>query len=292
MKIVKLIGGLGNQMFQYALYRSLKHKYPNEIVKVDTSLFETYRLHNGVELERIFPIKLDTASPQEIKKISTYWQNYFLQRLYRKLFRPQKSEIIQIGDSDFLPEVFQEEADLYYEGYWQNILYFSNIQKILLQEFRFSPLSDPKNQEIAKMLHQSDVSVCVHVRRGDYLQNAIYQGCCTEKYYGEAIKFFEEKFSAAHYYIFSDDTQWCSKFFSALFCDNRKFSIIDWNKGRESFIDMQLMTMAKGMILANSSFSWWAAQLNQREDKIVIAPKKWLSIAKENDRQLPEWILF
>ena len=115
MKIVKIIGGLGNQMFQYALALALRERFPDETVKVDTTLFCNYRRHNGLELERIFGITLDTASPAEINQVSRCFRNYFLQRLWRKILGCGRHEIVQRHDGEFLPETFQAGKDLYYE---------------------------------------------------------------------------------------------------------------------------------------------------------------------------------
>jgi len=291
MKIVKIIGGLGNQMFQYALYRSLKSRFPDEDIKVDTSLYHSYKLHNGLELERVFTITLDVAAPREIRQVSRYFQNFLLQRICRKLLPNRRSELIQKGDADYIPEVFQKGKNIYYEGFWQNEKYFSDIRQEIRTIYEFPGNLSGKNHDVAMAMQDSGTSVSIHVRRGDYLKHAMYCQCCSEEYYKKAMAEMRRRFSNITFYIFSDDSDWCAGFFEPLLLPGEKMLLVDWNHGEASHIDMRLMTMARGMIIANSSFSWWAAWLNRRDDKTVIAPSRWLTIAPVNDRQLPDWIL-
>ncbi|MBQ7209012.1 MAG: alpha-1,2-fucosyltransferase [Lentisphaeria bacterium] len=291
MKIVKIIGGLGNQMFQYALVLALKERFPDEVVKVDTTLFCNYRRHNGLELERIFGIALDTASAAEINQVSRCFTNYFLQRLWRKIFGCGRHEIVQRHDGEFLPDVFQAGKDLYYEGYWQNQDYFSEIADRVRSVYRFPDFTDDRNREAYRDITEAGNSVCIHVRRGDYLASPMYRGICDEHYYAEAVKMICRRYEAPRFYIFSDDQDWCRSFFPTLCSPNGDITFVDWNSGQNSFRDMQLMSAAACMVIANSSFSWWAAWLNARPGKVVIAPRRWLNNAPENDRQLPSWEL-
>ncbi|MCI6689512.1 MAG: alpha-1,2-fucosyltransferase, partial [Clostridiaceae bacterium] len=116
-------------------------------------------------------------------------------------------------------------------------------------------------------------SVSVHVRRGDYLNYSYLQGICTPHYYEQAMQFFREKYRGkVKFYIFSNDIEWAENNFSEADC-----VIVEGNSGKDSFRDMQLMSLCKHNIVANSSFSWWGAWLNQNKEKIVIAPNKWIN---------------
>ena len=141
-----------------------------------------------------------------------------------------------------------------------------------------------------KTLLETKDSVSIHVRRGDYLKSRLYKNICEVDYYRNAIiKAKEIVGKEAHFYFFSNDIEWCTNHLSDLIDDNH-FHKVDWNTGANSYKDMLLMSGCRVNIIANSSFSWWSAYLNQREDKIVIAPKKWINKKILNPIQLPEWI--
>lgn len=141
-----------------------------------------------------------------------------------------------------------------------------------------------KNQKILEKITQTN-SVSIHVRRGDYYNNEsafkIHGNITTKKYYENALEFIKEKVKNPVFFVFSDEFEWVKKnlyFFS----NYGEVHIIDWNKGFDSYIDLQLMSNCKHNIIANSSFSWWAAWLNKNKNKIVISPKKWVNNINEN----------
>ncbi len=290
MKIVQIIGGLGNQMFQYALAVSLKHRFPQENIKIDITHFRTYELHNGFELARIFGIKLETAGIFEIRKARGILLNYIWRGMYRRIFH---NEIVQRGSADFMPEVFQAGKSLYYEGYWQHWKYFEQTEQVVREAFTFPPFTDRRNAELYDRMESDPDSVCIHIRRGDYLkpENRHFQGLCGESYYLHALDEIRNHVKHGHFYIFSDDSVWCREFFRDKLLPEETIDFIDWNTGTQSYCDMQLMTAASHMIIANSSFSWMSAFLNRKKSKTVIAPEQWLTTVPPGDRQPPEWIL-
>lgn len=291
MKIVRIIGGLGNQMFQYAFLISLREKYKQKIY-ADISSFNGYNLHNGLELEKVFNIKLFIANPFDIKKLSYATNSYIKQRLCRHLLPKKKTECIESSKGDFINSVFTNSGDCYYEGYWQNYKYFHDYYNIISNEFtfRFDSLIF-ENNELLKIVNLYRVySVSIHIRRGDYLNSKRFKNICNIDYYNNAIKKALAICPNAYFFIFSNDTDWCKKNVTNMITQN-KLLFIDWNNNENSYIDMYIMTLCRINIIANSSFSWWAAYLNKNDDKIIIAPEKWTNDYISFKRQLPDWIL-
>lgn len=133
------------------------------------------------------------------------------------------------------------------------------------------PKLDPYNLELAKLITAKE-SVSLHIRRGDYLtaENSIFQNICTPTYYKNAVSYMNSNVVNPYYFIFSNDIEWCK---NNLNLDNITF--VDWNIGVNSYKDMQLMSLCKHNIIANSSFSWWGAWLNNNPNKVVCVPKRW-----------------
>lgn len=271
MIIVKVTGGLGNQMFQYALYKSLKIK-GNDVRLDPTSYYNVKKEHNGYELEKVFDIHPNNAKQSEIDKFDENNIN-ILRRIKRKL----------LGDTKFIYDtneyVFNENLyklkNSYLNGYWQSINYFKDIESELREDFTFKNELDIKNLEILNEIENSN-SVSIHIRRGDYMspQNfKIYGNIATEEYYKESIRIIEEKIENPTFFVFSNDMEWVKENIKI----NSKAFYIDINSGDDSYKDMQLMSNCKHNIIANSSFSWWGAWLNENKNKIVIAPKKWIN---------------
>lgn len=300
MKIVNIIGGLGNQMFQYAFALSLQKAYPDEDVLIDTSHFnyifvkkiKGINLHNGFELSNLYPKAiLKTATPTQLMKISWYVPNYILGRCISKLLPNKSTELKEQKYGTFYPSVYEREGNTYYEGYWQHYEYFENNKDEIINTFDITNDLDMVNRAFVKSVLLMSNSISIHVRRGDFLKVPLYKGICEVDYYERAIqKAHELVGKEVDFFIFSNDISWCRKYLSPYIGANR-CNFIDWNKGKDSFKDMYLMRACRCNIIANSSFSWWGAYLNKREDKIVIAPDKWVNLPVDNPIQLPEWIL-
>ncbi|WP_143414822.1 alpha-1,2-fucosyltransferase [Geobacillus sp. E263] len=287
MKIVKVIGGLGNQMFQYAFYRNLKAKFQE--VKLDITAFETYKLHNGYELERVFDIKPEYATKKEIYPLTTN-RNSKISKIKRRIFGGKETEYIE-KDLKFDPEVFKVTGDVYFEGYWQTEKYFKEIEDLIRKDFQFkNPLTN-KNLELSNKI-KNENSVSIHVRRGDYYTSKKAErkhgNIATIEYYQKAVRKITEFVDNPVFYIFSDDIPWVKE---NLKLENEVI-YVDWNKGLDSYIDMQLMSICKHNIIANSTFSWWGAWLNQNKNKIVIAPSRWINNKRlDTSDVIPkEWI--
>lgn len=297
-KIIRVMGGLGNQMFQYALLKSLEST--GFSVKADISWFEENKLHNGFELMRIFELQITLMNSEEVsnylyKSVKTrgQWPNYLLHR--------KGCYVEKTGYPSNYSDDVSTSAKSYYFGYWQNEKYFKDIKQQILECFSFPEL-DEENRAIAGRIKNCN-SVAIHVRRGDYIKNSavsrvkravvgIYLNNLTQtNYYRTAVKEIGERVEAPTFFVFSDDTAWCQE---NLFKDTEaRIEYVTQNVGERSYIDMQLMSMCRHMIIANSTFSWWAAWLNQCEDKIVIAPKDWFGGRKRKkcDIQAEGWVL-
>lgn len=266
MKIVRILGGLGNQMFQYAFYKALQNQ--NKRVLADVSLFNDYKAHNGFELEDIFDLKVNKASQFTIDLYYTPNRKWYLRKL-RRLLNLKNTYQEEANEFAFDKTYLSDLKPYLYFGYWQNEGYFKNID--LSKDFVFKNPLSAKNQQILEQIKEC-TSISIHVRRGDYLNHPQLGNLCNLDYYSAAIKLMQSKFEQATFFIFSNDIVWCKEH---LQIENAIY--IDWNNGRDSYIDMQLMSHCYHHIIANSSFSWWAAWLNTNPDKIVIAPRKWVN---------------
>ncbi|MEN5193902.1 alpha-1,2-fucosyltransferase [Sphingobacterium faecium] len=285
MKIVKFLGGLGNQMFQYAFYLNLLEHF--KTVKADLKDFKSYSLHNGFELEGIFPIKLEKASSFDLKLYLPYNRKWIWRKL-RYFSGTKKAYFEENPFFSFQPNLFLDDNKRYYWGYWQNIDYITPVASQLRKDFQFLKINDVKNKELLEVL-KNQVTVSVHIRRGDYLNEPSFVGICDLFYYQKAIQFMQENLQNPLFMFFSNDINWCKDHF-----DNLNAKFIDWNTGKESFRDMQCMSLCQHNIIANSSFSWWAAWLNQNPNKIIVSPSKWINDTslKNDGLILPEFVTF
>jgi len=265
MIIVKIIGGLGNQMFQYAYAKSLEQK--GYEVKIDISAFKTYKLHDGYQLNK-YNIDLKKSTEEEKNK---YYSNTIFSKILRKIGVESSKAIKEkslLYDETFL----NIEDDNYIEGYFQSEQYFKNIRDILIEQFTIKQEVSNYTKEINNKIALSKNSCSIHIRRGDFVNttNINIHGSCNLEYYKKAIKYLENKMENISYFIFSDDIAWCKKNIetkNAIFIDNEEKRI--------PHEDIYLMSLCSHNIIANSSFSWWGAWLNQNENKMVIAPKQW-----------------
>lgn len=277
MIISRITGGLGNQIFQYAVGKavSLKHDVP---LKLDITSFENYELHNGYRLDQ-FNVDSEIASLGEIERLKGK------DNLHNKIIRRigiKKSYLRERINNLYQSSVFLRDT-VYLDGYWQNAQYFNNIQSVIIQDMQLKG-SISANAEKFRLQMLTCNSVGVHVRRGDYLQNS-HIGVLDISYYKNAVRIIEEKIKDPVFYIFSNDMDWCRENFKFI----RNIVFVD---DTESEIDdFILQSECDHNIIANSSFSWWTAWLNKNENKCIIAPKKWMVEDRKNCRwALDDWI--
>jgi len=290
MIITQLIGGLGNQMFQYSVGRALAYRMGSDF-KVDISGFKNYKSHYGFELQRIFNSNCLLANVSDIRSVLRWQSPSFIRRVLLKScmrgFRCK--QLVVEPHFKYWQGINELKVQSYLTGNWQSEKYFAEVAREIRNDFTFKiPMRD-KNIELANQISKVN-AVSLHVRRGDYANNQKYlsiHGLCSIEYYLAAIKYFSEHLKRPYFFVFSDDIKWVKSNLKI----NHPCIYVDHNNGTESYNDMHLMSMCKHHIIANSSFSWWGAWLNPSSDKIVISPKQWF--AKKTDTKdliPPEWI--
>lgn len=288
MKIVNVLGGLGNQMFVYAMYLALKKAHPNEDILLCRRSYNGYPLHNGYELEHIFGVSAPESSLMQLAKVAYPFINYKTWQIMVHFFRKRKTMTLGITSIPFSYNEITREDSAFYDGYWQNEKNFLNIRDVILDSFKFPEFEDGQNKELQKKILDNNAVSC-HIRRGDYLKEP--EMCvCTPKYYACAISQMNSMVNPRIYCVFSDDIEWCRENLVNLVGKERELVFVDWNKGKNSFRDMQLMSLCKHNIIANSSFSWWGAWLNQNSDKIVMTPRTWKVKDIANDPICDSWV--
>ena len=287
MIIIKLSGGLGNQMFQYALGFVLEQKL-NIQVNYDFSFFQNSKnTHNNILIHEIFKIDIEVAKKKEL--YSLIGINTF--RVFRKI-----SKILNLSNSKYIFEDDQKKPiilnenlnNCYLDGYWQNWKYFKDYKKEINKIFRFEPFKSKKFNEIKKQILNKK-SVIIHFRRGDYKdkknKKIFYQ--LGKDYYQEAIEVMKKKNKDLIFYVFSDEVDLAKDFFTF----EKNLVFININNGYHSYRDMYLMSLSKNIIISNSTFSWWAAWLGKNKN-MIIAPKLWFKQQKKAYHYyLPEWYI-
>jgi len=273
MIIVKLKGGLGNQLFQYAVGRHLAEIHKSA-VKIDISFFKTYELHTY----SIWPFNIQEiiATLEEVRALTDQSMGIVERATRRLLRRPPKLTKMHIQEKffHFDPEILNLPDDIYLDGYWQSERYFADIANILRQEFTVKTPPAGKNKELADMMESCE-SVNLHIRRGSYLlpPHNTTHGTCTLDYYFRCVEIFTSTIKNPHFFIFCDEPQWAY--------DHLKLpypaTYIDHNDAKNDYEDLRLMSCCKNHIIANSTFSWWGAWLSTNHDKIVLCPERWFN---------------
>jgi hypothetical protein len=291
MIISNIIGGLGNQMFQYAFgrARALALGVP---LTLDLADFAGYSLHQGFELGRAFAGEFVAASASDVQRMLG-WRRYTICR--RILSKPFAAELrgphlVVEPHFGYWPGSAQTVDDSYFLGYWQSEKYFSKFAPEIRADFTFKGRLAGDNREVAARIEDS-AAVSLHVRRGDYAANPrtrAVHGLCSPDYYAAAVDWMNARVTAPEYFVFSDDIAWAAANLGL----RGTFHFVGHNKGQASHADMHLMSMCRHHIIANSSFSWWGAWLNPEPEKVVIAPRCWFATGAEVPDLCPEgWIL-
>ncbi|GHV04513.1 alpha-1,2-fucosyltransferase [Campylobacterota bacterium] len=293
MIITSIRGGLGNRLFQYAIGRSAALKNSVEL-KLDQLDFQEYIYHSGFRLYN-FNITAQSATLKEINSLGT--RNRIVRKLAREgIYHYKKSSFCvekRVEESKFRPDILKKR-DLYLRGYWQNENYFSDIRNVLLNDLI---LRDQLSVEASAILQEikNTNSVAVHIRKSDpigvdgktgsdqWQPNS--SGGLDMEYYRNAVKFISARLTNPTFFIFSNNIKWCEENLNELGLSNAR--LID--RTNSELEDFELMRNARHNIVANSTFSWWAAWFNTFEDKIVIAPKIWLDNWREHDPIPNSW---
>ena len=299
MIIINIMGGLGNQMFQYAAAKHLS-VINRTTLKIDTSNFDRCTPNRDHTLQlNSFRITAPQASRSEIA-------DYRRTGLKHKLHMVSLLKVLGLcGAKSETPRLYSEPAgsafkpgflDLgpktYLIGYFNSYKYFDAVRQSLIEEF--SPreeISDAARGVLASIADSNSVSV--HVRRGDYVADPNIrkdlEGVITDRYYQNAVNYMSERVSHPHFFIFSDDMPWVKENLRP----SHKVTHVDFNSQQRGFEDLWLMSRCKHNITAGgSTFSWWAAYLNTNKEKVVVRTEKTSSNSAYNhpeDYFLPEW---
>jgi hypothetical protein len=277
MITVKLSDGLGNQMFQYAFGKAISAKR-QQTVKFETSYFQKTDFRQ-LGLEK-FNVELPNLTTLEHLRY-----NYFYQ--YIK-FLTRKSSLFNFLSKNFYPEKIEHAYDPevfttpcnYFSGYWQDYRFFEEIRAVLLHDFTLLEKPNLQNSEMLHNILTTD-SVSLHIRRGDYLAIS-GQDTCTTQYYRSCIDTINQQIDNPTFFIFSDDMNWVKENFHL----NHDVFYVDFNNESPEH-DLNLMKYCKHNIIANSTFSWWGAWLNDNPEKIVLLPKQWRANFPTPDGLIP-----
>lgn len=288
--MVRIVGGLGNQMFQYAFGLSLSRLYRSQLL-LDCRDFDETSIHNGFELGRVFGVPQPCGSSSEIRRCFG-WRGTrtAIKLLSNPRFARFRGSYILIEDSSTSVEKARSMGPhCYVSGFWQNEAFFADCAPTVRKMFTFKSEMSQDNRDTAYQIERG-ASVSVHVRRGDYITNTRANqshGTCSVQYYNEAMAYIREVEHNPEFFIFSDDPEW-----AAANIGDRSGNCyhVTWNTGPESFNDMRLMSLCKHHIIANSSFSWWGAWLAEHSDGCVIAPARWFRQARKRDPVPIRWI--
>lgn len=277
--IVRLQGGLGNQLFQYAAARGLTE---GRKLILDCSALALGAKNSPDTTTRFFELSVFSTLKYSILsaialKILTS-ENRFL-RAVKKILYPG---LINIPECPVLQakELAAKGTAIYLNGYFQDENFFVQIRRTLLKELSFPDPGSFSPVWLGRIL-SADNAVSIHVRRGDYLtpKAMAFHGVLGSDYYQASVQLMNSRVSNAHYFVFSDDPDWCREHLD--FPGDK--SIMP--PGQKGWVDLALMSKCRHNIIANSSFSWWAAWLNDNPEKTVIAPRKWFADEEANSGQ-------
>lgn len=284
---IKLSGGLGNQLFQYALGRSLSIQKECSLY-IDTCWYSS--IPNGSTERSILINQLNTIATYIDSKgkaeqlINQHNSNLINKFLKRKVTKENKY-------FSYDSTIIKKNLPIYLDGYWQSFKYFHKIRDTLINDFK--PIEPANNyQEFEKLINDQKESVMIHIRRGDYINSpsaSKIHGFIGTNYYRNAIEQIKNIVRNPVFFVFSDDIAWCKEHLPK----DSIFFIETKNSAASPISELSLMSHCKHHIIANSTFSWWGAWLGEYKNKNVIAPKHWLSNQTINlDDLIPQdWVL-
>lgn len=272
MIVVRLMGGLGNQLFQYALGRHLAHLNNSELY-FDLSYLQNPPEGNTpreFELDK-FQISYKIADEKLLDRF--HGSDFDSTELWiTKLITLGKFKKYKFNDYGFNDEVLKLRGNYFVRGFFQSEKYFKDVADAIREELVLLPEYHACDASLCTEIKANPKSVSVHIRRGDYVKNLASMdahGICSKDYYAKSIKYMQEQIGEdAHFYIFTDDSEWVKKEMNW----KADVTLLDDQK---AIYDFHLMSMCKHNIIANSTFSWWSAWLNKNPEKMVIIPKQW-----------------
>lgn len=280
--IINFCGRMANQMFQWAFGRAYENKQgitPQFDDSEETLKLDCFKLKDEIKLVR-----------------KPLWNKFLrkvvLIRSLRNKVTKLKFNIPTLEENNFCqyqPDLLDKKAPVYLKGFFQTEKYFADLREHLLKDFELTIPLNKENKDILEKIQNTE-SISVHFRRGDYTKKRVADkyGSCSVDYYKNAVNLIAEKSEKKPtLFIFSDDINWVK--------DNVKFDFdtvyVDVNTGKTGYFDLELMKNCKHNVIANSSFSWWGAWLNNNPNKIVVAPKTWMKVLDNDFDIIPSsWI--
>ena len=289
MIIVRLMGGLGNQLFQYAAGRSLSLR-TKQILAFDLGFLDNTpdgQTKRELELEN-FGIPVLAAPEGEIARLVGPIEQAGLQgrikRRLNRLIRPDVDKVIQDDGPRSIERLKGISDEAYLIGFWQTERTFEDIADIIHGDLALRSSGSQADRETLELIRNTN-SVSIHIRRGDYVSDSrtyVYHGICTVEYYKAATELMAKRVGSPSFFVFSDDQAWCKENLSFGF----PMEFVESRDSNRTVGDLRLMSNCKHNIIANSSYSWWGAWINENPGKIVIAPRKWFNHANSMDSEL------
>lgn len=283
MIIVKLQGGLGNQLFQFAAGLALARRHSTTL-KIDTSFLNAdpagHYTKRYLELN-VFDIALEEATEEDLRRFPLQ-ENRYIRKLKEWLPVSFDTHVFNERGHHYNTYFSRLPANTYLNGYWQSERYFKNCSTELRTLLRFKPGYVLCEAELERRIINTN-SVSVHVRRGDYVSLSAansFHGVCGPDYYRKAMALFP---ADTTFYVFSDDLEWCRENLHSGYC-------MEFIETPNAYTDFYLMSQCRHHIIANSSFSWWAAWLHNDDKKQVIAPRRWFASAATPDIYPDNWV--
>jgi hypothetical protein len=286
MIIVRLKGGLGNQLFQYAAARALALQHGCTLMLDHSDFF----VNEANKTPRRFALHDFHLGRGVIGKRPQGRTTTKMTSLFCKALQRAGAILFCEPNLDFQPQLAGLRDNVIMDGYFQSHHYFCGIRNVLLQEFICKASLPDSNRRFLAAI-ESGNSVSLHVRRGDYVKNAAtagFHGVSPLEYYRRAVALLQQQHEHLNFFIFSDDLPWCRSEFS--FLEQKEF--VDCNSTETAHFDLFLMSRCRYHIIANSSFSWWGAWISDFRKGSVIYPQQWFLGEKVNiESRFPaEWV--
>ena len=286
MNIIRMTGGLGNQMFQYALYLKYKSLGIDAVFDDFTEYDPSKGNRRPIALD-VFGIDYPKASIEQYYDFTDSYPG-LMAKIKRKLKGRHNREYFETPHA-FDPAILTKD-NAYISGFFQSEKYFSDIKEDVLRAFTFTAECEGYAEDI---LEDNDIllsdissenSISIHIRRGDYLAvSEVFGGICTDEYYDNAVRMINDRVKAPAFYIFTNDVEYARDWAKSYTERGVKMKIVTGTTEATGYLDMYLMSLCHHHIIANSSFSWWGAYLNKKEDSIVIAPNRWVNNLDDQD---------
>jgi hypothetical protein len=282
MIISEILGGLGNQLFEYAAARRMTIEF-NQELKLDLTFFDRYHIPDVFRLDK-FNVTYEVATDEEIKKLKRFQKSTLPYKVLRKvkrrpvyLNRHNHFDNMWFYANDWKKKLSMKD-NFYVSGYFADPVFFYEIEDILLKEFTLKGELNEANKVVLKKIQETN-SVSLHIRRGDYVNNPVFANLPLSYYLDAAGRFLKED-PHTTFFVFSDDLKWAQE--NLKLEGNMEF--VGINDASTDYMELMLMAACNNNIIANSTFSWWGAWLNKNPDKTVYAPALWFSDPERQKR--------